>query len=103
MKEFLMPEWRKIVIFIIIFIILSFIPIWITIRCSAWECMPGPAMSSFFDSLESMKNKEFYDFGYFNSWIVTFFSSLIVSYFISCLMFWTYDKLKKKPEKKRRK
>jgi hypothetical protein len=64
-KEFLKPDWRKLMILVIIFIVFSIIPIWTTIRCSTWECMPGPTMSSFFDSLESMKNKEFFDFGYF--------------------------------------
>jgi hypothetical protein len=61
--------------------------------------MPGPTTSSFFDSLESMKNKEFYDFGYFNSWVIIFFVSLIISYFLSCLTVWVYDKFRKATNK----
>jgi hypothetical protein len=95
-KEFLKPNWIKIVIFLIIFIAFSLMPIWTTIRCSAWECMPGPTTSSFFDSVESMKNKEFYDFGYFTSWISIFFGFLIISYLLSCIIILIYDKVKKK-------
>lgn len=95
-KEFLKPDFKRIVVFIIIFIIFSFIPIWTTIRCFTWECMPGPTTSSFFDSLESMKNKEFFDFRYFTPWIILFFVSLILSYILSCFIVWVYDKVKKK-------
>jgi len=72
------------------------VPIWTTIRCSTWECGPGSTMSSFFSSLESMSNKEFFDFGYFTSWIAIFCVSLILSYLLSCLIVWIYDKAKKK-------
>jgi len=95
-KQFLKPDWRKIVIFIIIFIFFSFAPIWITIHCYTWECGPGPTTSSFFNSLESMANKEFFDFGYFNPWISIFFGSIAISYLLSCLIAWIYDKVKKK-------
>ena len=94
-KEFLKPDWRKIVIFVIILIIFSFMPVWTAIRCSTWECSPGPATSSFFESLESMRNKEFFDFGYFTTWIIIFFGSLIISYIVSCLIVWLYGKTKK--------
>jgi magnesium-transporting ATPase (P-type) len=95
-KQFLKPDWRKIVVFAIIFIVFSFVPIWTTIRCSTWECGPGPTTSSFFDSLESMANKEFFDFGYFTPWISIFFVSIAISYLLSYLIVWIYDKVKKK-------
>jgi len=95
-KQFLKPDWRKIVIFVIIFVIFSFMPIWTTIWCNDWECSPGPTTSSFFDSLESMKIKEFFDFGYFTPWISIFFICLITNYLLSCLIIWIYNKVKKK-------
>ena len=96
LKQFLKPNWRKIVIFVLILIIFSFAPIWTTIRCSTWECGPGPTTSSFFGSVESMANKEFFDFGYFTPWISIFFGSIAISYLLSCLIVWIYDNFRKK-------
>jgi len=98
-KEFLKKDWRKVATFIIIFMIFTLMPIWTTIRCSTWECGPGPSASSFFNSLESMKNKEFFDFGYFTLWIVIFCISLILSYIISNFIVRIYDKTRKVKKK----
>ena len=100
LKQFLRLDWRKIVVFVVIFIIFSFLPIWITIHCYTWECGPGPTTSSFFGSVESMNNKEFFDYGYFTPWIGIFFGSVILGYLLSCLIVWLYDKFRKKKMKK---
>jgi ABC-type uncharacterized transport system fused permease/ATPase subunit len=92
-KEFLKLTKWKIILFIVIFIISLFIPIWPTVRCFTFECWKG--MSSFFDSLESLKNKEFYDYGSFTFLIIIIFVSVVLAYFISSIILRIANKKRK--------
>ncbi|OIO45419.1 MAG: hypothetical protein AUJ24_00695 [Parcubacteria group bacterium CG1_02_36_42] len=98
-KEFLKPDWRKIVIFIVLFFLSNAIP-YIPIKdCSLefggcdWElCQP---------SLFYCKHTEAaqYYLGIENPWIqmiLILFFMFVFPYLLSCLIIWVYDKLKKK-------
>jgi len=94
LKQFLKPDWRKIVIFVIP-IILTIIAIFIEVKGSGWDILV------YFPALlcgiipGCMHDGEL---PYVNpillllSFIITYF----VWYLLSCLIIWIYDKRKKK-------
>ncbi|PIZ95033.1 MAG: hypothetical protein COX81_01910 [Candidatus Magasanikbacteria bacterium CG_4_10_14_0_2_um_filter_37_12] len=86
LKKFFQPNVQKIMLFFIVFITSWFLSIWTTIGCNAHECMPGFASSSFWKSIQSMHNREFFDFGYANRWAVIFLACVVMSYVLSCLI-----------------
>lgn len=90
-KEFLKPDWRKIVIFVILFVMLIIIA----------NLYPPKLIPSWLENL----NIIFYfpDFFIFeilklsiSTVIFLFILDLIYWYLLSCLIVWVYDKVKKK-------
>jgi len=80
-KEFLKPEWRKIVLFIILSILISvYVYDWLlnnVVVCKALVC----------PTVEQVAQENMIRFLPF---------ILIISYFLSCFILWIYNKVKKK-------
>ena len=97
-KEFLMPDWRKIVVFVIVFVLMP-IPVFNDNGYEHfWTFAPfGIVLLSLLVSLflTSYPNISY-------EGILIILIVLFISYLLSCLIVWAYDKLKKKPEKKKR-
>ena len=98
LKQFLKPDWRKIVVFlIIIFIILMFvgIPIYGETQCMIGayptECPVYISVVSINDFLEC---KEFGKCGQFFAYEY-FILELVISYLLSCLIIWFYERFRK--------
>jgi hypothetical protein len=103
LKQFLKPDWRKIVLFAIIFGLLFLFPI-----IPNYEVFPHPvdvknfdagyyvwhSLYSSFPAYENLMAKT----GYI---IFAIIIPLIFSYILSCLIFWIYDKFRK-PRKKQK-
>jgi hypothetical protein len=96
-KEFLKTDWRKIVIFAAIFVLLFFIP---TIPTSV--ALPtaigakgdsATVWSSFYSQLSYSYGTPIDIIAYM---IIPIMISLIISYILSCLIVRIYDKLRKK-------
>jgi hypothetical protein len=90
LKQFLKPDWEKIVIWMI-FLILSFMApnhlIILPLFCGSNFGIPLP----FYCSIKGPFN--------FNAFVGFYFlADAIFWYFISCLIVWIYDKFKKKPQ-----
>ena len=93
-KEFLKPDWRKIVITVLLFLIIPE-PIVLCIDpggCN-WTLIPfgnllSPLMILLF--IVSMGGSVTFEP------ILIILMTLLVSYFLSCLIVWIYDKVKKK-------
>ncbi len=81
-KEFFKITKPKIMLFAILFLIFSFIHTWPVLVCGSWECMPF-SKGTFWSSLISLKNKEFFDFGYFPLLVYKFIVSIIIAYIAS--------------------
>ncbi len=79
-KEFLRPDWRKIVITILLMILPTIFMKGITTILHS--CPTGMINCSPLFNWESF--------------IVMFTISLIITYFLSCIIVWVYDKVKKK-------
>ncbi len=92
-------SWKKIVLFVIIFLIFSFIPTWPVLVCGNWECMP-PSKGTFWSSLISLKNREFYDFGYLPVLILIFIVSIVINLIISAVMLKVWEIKKSKERRK---
>jgi len=80
LKKFLKPDWRKIVIFVILFIIFSFLSL---ILSMIYICSPSINIGCPPLGIE---------LGVF---ILLFIISFFISYLLSCLIIWIYDKVKK--------
>jgi hypothetical protein len=89
LKQFLKPDWRKIILFIILsiaFVLVMKFPL-------NWEhldwggCVGGCDYRGV--CVDCAPN--------YKILIVNLIFDLIFWYFLSCLIFWVYDKLKKKP------
>lgn len=102
MKQFLKPDWRKIIIFIIVSVVL-FLPLLI------WQKWKSELTSIGFPiPFYSCHITGFYGFQPFVGTVARgpycFFSGsaliidLIIWYFLSCFIIWIYDKLRKKPQ-----
>jgi len=88
LKEFLRPDWKKIVLFLVILI---FFPI----SVYRGSCALPPASCPGLLSLLNL----FMMYTPFYAGIVSypfFIFGIIISYLISCLIFWIYHKLRKK-------
>jgi len=93
-KKFLKPNWRKIVLFIIIFVLLFY---------SEIICKPMYVKTTaHYDFTGTSKSSEgwLYPCGFLSQIVkdsITYLLlSLLISYFLSCLIVWIYDKVKKK-------
>ncbi|MCX6776804.1 MAG: hypothetical protein NTY73_02440 [Candidatus Micrarchaeota archaeon] len=99
-KEFLMPDWRKVILFIITTIGVNYYIISTTVILDA-RILVGlplgfwPVGSNFIRAGEQIPPSV--DFSFTNLII-----DVIFWYLLSCIIVWTYDKLKKKPEKKKK-
>jgi predicted membrane protein len=94
LKQFLKPDWRKIVLFVVLIIIL---PIFPQNLCQDTVCLiPIPfsiILAAFINT--SIKNGINYftdPFGNFIIIIIVF----IIEFLLSCLIVWIYDKFRKK-------
>jgi hypothetical protein len=111
LKQFLKPDWRKIVIFVIILIIGFLIPIlpaYCDISPFAGMCAPGTTCN--FKSIGLMKISDLfkdygarnycgiitYDNNVFYQSIVFIVIDMIFYYLLSCFIVWIYDKFRKK-------
>jgi len=96
-KEFLKPDWRKIVIFIIIFILLFFIPTFPTF--SILPVPVGVEGGAYMVGWSSLYNL-LYGYGTLTDRInymkIPIIINCFVSYLLSCLLVLIYDKRKKK-------
>ncbi|MBZ9569318.1 hypothetical protein KJA16_00155 [Patescibacteria group bacterium] len=95
-KQFLKPDWRKIVLSIIIFLFLFIygIPWCIDPSEEGWLRRPDPE----YWGCHSEWHRQFH---FIPDWPIghlgiSFFVSALISYFISCLIIWIYDKIRKK-------
>lgn len=103
-KEFFKPTKNKMILFAIIFLIFSFIHVWPIMLCGSWECSPL-GKGTFWFSLSSLKNKEFYYAGYLSILIYKFIISIVIAYIASSVMIKAFSlnkKENKSKEKKRR-
>jgi len=96
LKQFLKPDWRKIVI--IIFIIISLLIPWVFMRTGPGTGMDIEHFTFFLFSWIFLPL--FQPCGYISgsicSTIPFFVIHVIYWYFLSCLIIWIYDKVKKK-------
>jgi len=99
-KKFLKPDWRKIVIFVILFLITTFVPFF---TAEAYNMTSGERFISRF-SLANILFNCFWGNIYENflykqecSQSIQFFVLLIIlDYLLSCFIVWIYDKFRKK-------
>jgi len=101
-KQFLKPDWKKIILALILSLILPFL------CTSGWNCRRIPCISHYFYIMPIGG-------GFFNLMtflfrimlggvpfeallmpLILFLISFIISYLLSCLIVWIYDKVKKK-------
>ena len=96
-KQFLKSDWRKVIIFLIIYLFFPY-PVFIHMEFigSAWYFIPFTAPLMFEASiLNILSGLDLYSpLDYFMFFMGLFFP--IIVYFLSCLIIFTYDKLKKK-------
>lgn len=99
-KEFLKPDWRKIVIFLILIFIVIFligIPYWAYPMCE-----PGgkcPLLFHFTPPNKIISSNIHLLNGFRIDWL-TFIVELLIIYILSCLIVWIYGKKFKKVKKK---
>ena len=92
LKQFLKPDWRKIVIFVVLFLFLFPLSI----------ISPGPTcrLSKVCNtaSIVNIFGIEYYEFDakYRNFFENLAIISIIIFYILSCLIVWIYDRRKKK-------
>lgn len=119
-KHFLKPDWRKILIFVILLIlIILFIPItkgYRFVDCiPAWPCSSGGSiytnliteitnqisigLSIFYENPHYSvgKNLRIFASKHLFGIIIEAILAIIVSYLISCFIVWIYNKFRKKP------
>jgi hypothetical protein len=100
LKQFLKPDWRKIVIFVVLIIIFSLI-IWFfptyNIFASCFPCGDcginrGFPLTFHVSHPAGKCETEFYT----SYLIIDIIVDVMITYFLSCLIVWIYDKVKKK-------
>jgi len=101
-KKFLKPDWRKIVLALVLSLILPFF------STSGWDCTETPCGSHYFyimpivggfvNLMEFLKRLILsgVPFEALLMPLILFLISFIISYLLSCLIVWIYDKVKKK-------
>jgi len=96
-KRFLKPDWRKIVLFVIFFLIspAQFINL-ISIPENPQPTQLVPLLGGFFTIGLIIANVKTGISIFTNLNMIFFILSIIISYFLSCLIIWIYIKLKKK-------
>jgi hypothetical protein len=104
LKEFLMPDWRKIVIFIILSILTNFGILLFALSVTGGDFgyfeIIGLPLGFYRIAPCSMGIRGIVcGEGFFS--LTYLIINLIFWCFISCIIIWGYDRLKKKPEKKR--
>ena len=86
-KQFLKPDWRKIVIFLVLFVILFY-------------SFDGKyPINYMYIAMGGLVDGSLVGLGYGYNWvyfILDVFIWAIISYLFSCLIVWIYDKYKKK-------
>jgi len=99
LKQFLKPEWRKILIFVVllILIVLEGVPVWRYPLCKMGA--PCPKYLDFISLNEFIISKQFWDRGLWFDWYV-FVTEIFLFYIISCLIVLIYDKFKRLKSKK---
>ena len=89
-KKFLKPDWRKIVIFVILMIIPIPIPLYASCKCFPAPCN-CPTELMFYPIIIMIL------LGAISiSSLLLLLVDMIVSYLLSCLIVWIYDKIKVK-------
>jgi len=91
-KEFLKPDWRKIIIFLVVLSIFSFTTIvflFMNEPLTFFDCFPKQCSSGVYDELHNI-----YVWRPFLSEYLPI--SLVIIYLLSCFIIWIYDKVKKK-------
>jgi len=102
LKQFLKPDWRKIVIFIIVLIVIYFLPIYpCQTIISPWMGRPRHTKTEFIPVWYVISKR--FNWGIKSDPLQTWNCNplfilflLIVLYLLSCLIIWIYDKVKKK-------
>jgi len=96
-KGILKPDWRKIVIFVILFILLFFISIF---PSSITLPTPVGVKGGFATVWKSLYSEIFFGYGTIiyriNYMKFPIIINFFVSYLLSCLIVWIYDKIRKK-------
>ncbi len=99
LKQFLKPDWRKIVLEILMFLILL---VYIS-PCFDECCLESPLLNCpclncpFYACFSPMLDIEYvFKVPFFNFLPIFLVVMIIVLYILSCLMVWIYDKVKKK-------
>jgi len=100
LKEFLKPDWRKILVLIIIFFIFYLFNLNKTIAVRQLNTIEGLfskfyPLSLVFGRYYICGNEPFVEECFELYWI-NFIITIITVYLISCLIIWIYDKVKKK-------
>ncbi|OGI12698.1 hypothetical protein A3K64_03950 [Candidatus Micrarchaeota archaeon RBG_16_36_9] len=92
-KQFLKPDWRKIVLFVILSSIFSYLYLY----CVMTVCEPSIIFLFFITSLlyDYLIMPVFLYFWQIGLFIIIFIT-LFYWYFLSCLIVWIYNKVKKK-------
>jgi len=97
LKQFLKPDWRKIVIFVIIFILLFFIPLF-----PKFSILPTPVgvEGGTYIDWKSLYSELSVGYGTLADRInyikIPIIINCFVSYLLSCFIVWIYDKVRKK-------
>jgi len=116
LKQLLKPDWRKKIIFVVLFIfIYSFLPMVYVEGCSSYECHSNFTTNLDFTYKEILYfinhyGQAFYleDWGeyiepFWNIYIIHIILysiiTVLLSYFLSCLLVWIYDKFRKATNK----
>ena len=107
-KQFLKPNWKKIVLTIILILFMPIMTDYIFVDCAfgSQECPGGgPKFGNLFSEITKQISGQyniFYDettFRNFTSWFLSqslIIGNIIISYFLSCFIVWIYDKARKK-------
>ena len=92
-KQFLKPDWRKIVIFGVLFLLFSLMSY--VISGSFTDVLPFIGFPSIFYRFGGMTMVGYYRSSEFYLFNLLF--DIIFWYLLPCLIIWIYDKVKKKP------
>jgi len=97
LKGFLKPEWRKIVIFLVLFVILIGPTIIIESTCVTEFAETPPIYCDFLASIDIVGYRlQRFLFSVFHDSFIDFIAIVILIYLLSCLIVWIYSKVKKK-------
>ena len=100
-KQFLKPDWRKIVIFIILLIFFN--PLSFTLNCFRVKCAANQSCRSgcYVTIGIFYKTPYLIEWNYLAPYRNLAIISPLIDYFFSCFIVWIYDKVKKKEVKPR--